>query len=136
MKNTKTSYQKNALCLFLLLLVLAIICLLVLLRPADSSSLTALIYQNGELIKTIPLSSVKEPYTLTITGEGECTNVIEVRPGSIGIISADCPDRLCVHQGFISSPSLPVTCLPNRLVIQLTEEKAAKASQEPDITAY
>lgn len=77
------------------------------------------LYQEGKLISSISLSEVRETYTFTVTGTDGGTNEVEVRPGSIGIISADCPDKLCVQQGFLSDSGLPVTCLPNRLVIQL-----------------
>ena len=96
--------------------------------------LIADIYQNGSLLQSICLTSVEEPYTFTVTGEGNVTNEIEVRNGSIGIISASCPDKLCVHQGFISGSLLPITCLPNRLVIQVRESETDNIT--PDIITY
>ncbi len=105
----------------------------------EPSRLTAEIYQNGALLKTVDLSAVTESSVFTLTGENGCSNTIEVRPGSIGIISADCPDKLCVQQGFISDSLLPVTCLPNRLVIQIIQEENAVADREntsPDVITY
>lgn len=89
-------------------------------KAPSKGTMTAQIFQNGELIKSIDLNQVKESYTFTVTGDNGCTNTIEVRPQSIGIISADCPDKLCISQGFIHNSLLPVTCLPNRLVIQIS----------------
>ena len=83
---------------------------------------TADVYQNGNLIASIPLSSVKESYTFTVSSENGGSNVIEVRKGTIGIVSADCPDQICVQQGFITDSVLPITCLPHRLVIQIRKE--------------
>lgn len=138
-------HQKIALLLFLLLTVLALCSLLWIWQGSygispeeatNSGKITADIYQDGELIQSISLDSVEEPYTFTITGDNGCRNEVEVRPGSIGIISADCPDKLCVHQGFIHSSLLPVTCLPNHLVIQIrTEENEAK-NDTVDIVTY
>lgn len=133
----KTSYGKNALLLTLLLLLIGIGSFLwIWLFPADSTndSLIADIYQNGELLQSIPLSTVTKPFTLTISNEGNAVNEIEVRPGSIGIVSANCPDKLCVHQGFISGSLLPITCLPNRLVIQIREEKSTNRITVDTIT--
>ena len=85
----------------------------------------------------IPLSDVKEAYTFTVTGATGSQNEVEVRPGSIGILSADCPDKLCVHQGFISDSRLPITCLPNRLVILLhPAEQAETDSAAIDMITY
>lgn len=95
------------------------------------------IYQDGELIQSILLDNVTETYTFTITNKNGGYNEIEVRPGSIGILSADCPDKLCVHQGFISTSLLPITCLPNRLVIQIrVEEYPSEEDTTPDVVTY
>ena len=77
------------------------------------------IYQDGNLIRSIPLNHVEEPYIFTLTDTDGGTNTIEVRQGSIGIIAADCPDKICVHQGFIINSLTPITCLPHRLVIEI-----------------
>lgn len=81
----------------------------------DSS---ALIYQDGECIRTIALSSVDAPCSFTVEWEGGY-NVIEVERGRIRVAAADCPDQICVRQGWISTSVVPVACLPHRLVIQL-----------------
>lgn len=136
----KTNYQKTALLMTILLILMAAGCLIWIIsgcRGDRSDSITADIYQEGRLIQSIRLDTVTEPYTFVITGSGGCRNEVEVRPGSIGIISADCPDRLCVHQGFISTSLLPITCLPNRVVIRIrTGETDAGHSAEPDIVTY
>lgn len=120
-----------------LLILLSAACLLSILLPRSrGEGFTADIFQNGRLISSIPLDEIREPYTFTVTGERGCTNEIEVRPGSIGIISADCPDKLCVLQGFISDSRLPVTCLPNRVVILLRGNTETADSVTPDIITY
>lgn len=133
MKNTKNAKAAALLITAFLILVTAcsLFCLLAVRKRAGAC--TAEIYQNGERILSIPLDQVTETYTLDIEGENGC-NRIEVRPGSIGVVSADCPDRLCVRQGFIHSPSVPITCLPNRLVILL--RPAAGNDASPDAITY
>lgn len=76
----------------------------------------AYIRLNGELIRIIDLSAVTDPYSLTIEC-GSGYNVISVRHGSICIADADCPDGLCVRQGWSSGGAIPLVCLPHRLVI-------------------
>ena len=118
--HTKTSQKLPVVLTAAFLVTVFVGCLLYLLFFAHKdAAYIADIYQNGELLTSIPLSEAEEPYTFTVTGDNGCTNEIEVRPGSIGILSADCPDKLCVRQGFISDSLLPVTCLPNKVVIQL-----------------
>lgn len=133
-------YSKIAFFLILLLLLTASGCVIWIFAARSSKAGSACrfaeIYQDGELLESIPLDSVAEAYTFTVTGKSGGRNEIEVRPGSIGIISADCPDRLCVHQGFISTSLLPVTCLPNHLVIQIRTEEDLSAENPPDIFTY
>jgi len=80
----------------------------------------ARIYQDGELTVTVNLTDVPDAYMFGTTGTyGK--NVINVDKGRIRIISADCPDWICVRQGWVSSGLVPIVCLPNRLVIILDD---------------
>lgn len=123
-----SSRRKPAAIIAAFLLLLSAASLLCLLPGKSESDYAADIFQDGILIKTIYLNDISQTGTFTVQGESGCVNEIEVRPGSIAIISADCPDRLCVSQGFISDSRLPITCLPNRLVIRL---RPVSASPEP-----
>ena len=33
---------------------------------------------------------------------------------------AGCPDQVCVHQGFIADGTVPIVCLPNKLIIEIS----------------
>lgn len=127
--------KKRAGILFLLLLLIAVGCLLWIglagNRTASAdTALTADIYQNGALLTSIRLDTVTSEYSFEVTGENGASNMICVRPGSIGITSASCPDKICVHQGFIHNSLLPITCLPNRLVIRVREDAAASTGAD------
>lgn len=135
--------RKKAVLLTAVLLVLALICCIRIYMaghkiPSDGQSLYADIYQNGELLQTIRLDTVTSEYTFEVTGDAGATNTICVRSGSIAIVSASCPDQICVHQGFINNSLLPITCLPNRLVIQVREQSSVSddATLVPDGVTY
>lgn len=87
----------------------------------NQNNKTAYIYQDKELIYTIDLSSVKKPYKLIIEGEDKSENIVEVRNGSIGIIQASCPDHICINTGFIDDSSVPIVCLPNKIIIEISD---------------
>ncbi|MBQ4536523.1 MAG: NusG domain II-containing protein [Lachnospiraceae bacterium] len=128
MKENK-SYIVPAICLSVFLLLVTVFSLFWIFSKTMSSNeangsasapMIAEIYQNGELLKSIPLrSDVSTQFT--ITGDNDCYNVISINNSSIAITEANCPDKLCVHQGFISNSLLPITCLPNGVVIQVRE---------------
>ncbi len=122
--------KKRIILLSVLASVLALLAALALFMQlkAPASGQIARITQNGRVLYEIDLSAVKEPYTLRIEDEAGHYNVVEVRPGSIGMKEADCPDLLCVHMGFIRSDALPITCLPHRVVIQIVPSKSAPVS--------
>ncbi len=113
--------RKRALLLSMVLLLMLILsCIVLLLRFNDTSEqYTAHIYRDGILVETIDLSLVTESYTLTFTTDNGGENQILVASGSIGVTDANCPDRVCVHQGIIRNSLLPITCLPHGLVIEL-----------------
>lgn len=101
-------------------------------RDSDVSYVACL-YQDGSLLQSIPLDQVPETYRFTVNAADGGYNIIEVFPGGIAIVEADCPDKLCVQQGPISNSLLPITCLPHRLVIELKSESHTAA---PDAIAY
>lgn len=51
------------------------------------------------------------------------TNVLKIENGSASIISATCPDKICVNMYPISEevPGI-IVCLPNEVIVELTDE--------------
>lgn len=87
-------------------------------KPTDHPIAT--IKLDGKVIQEIDLFKVKEPEMITIENKHGGTNTIQVEYGKIGFSEANCPDQLCVHQGFITDSLLPLVCLPNGVVIQIS----------------
>ena len=79
----------------------------------------AAIYLDGELVERIDLAAVTESYTRTSTGKSGITDVVEVARGKIRVKEADCPDQVCVRQGWISDSTVPVVCLPNQVIVEI-----------------
>lgn len=48
------------------------------------------------------------------------TNVCEIKDKKVSMISADCPDQLCVHQRTIQLQGETIVCLPNKVVLEIT----------------
>lgn len=73
----------------------------------------AVISKDGQELYRIDLSLVTESYTIPLDG-----NTILVEHGKISMQSAECPDKLCVHQGTIRTNGR-IVCLPNHVLIEI-----------------
>ena len=47
------------------------------------------------------------------------TNILQIEDGKADMMSADCPDQLCVHQNSISKENQTIVCLPNKIVAEI-----------------
>ena len=118
------SIKRNIICviIFVLILITSTVAALAMNNNAkNQDEKIARIYRDKKLIYTIDLNSVKETYRLTIDGKDKSENIVEVRNGSIGIINASCPDHICIDTGFIDNSSVPVVCLPNKIIIEISD---------------
>ena len=48
------------------------------------------------------------------------TNTLVIENGKAYLSDANCPDKLCVHQGKINKTNEVITCLPNKLTVTVT----------------
>lgn len=116
MKHTLSFHKKW----ILIFSVVALLCVgVILLLQNLPGGHTAVIYKDGEEIQRIRLDLVTESYTIPLEG-----NTILVESGQISIQSAECPDKLCVHQGTLRNTGR-IVCLPNHVLIEMVHEKDA-----------
>ncbi len=99
---------------------------MLLLRGAHTGSVAEIV-QDGKTLRRIDLAQVTEPYSFTV----ECAagvNTITVEPGRIRVSDADCPDKVCVAFGWLSEGSVPILCMPHRLMIRMAPSGGADAA--------
>ncbi|MDO5017836.1 MAG: NusG domain II-containing protein [Lagierella massiliensis] len=76
----------------------------------------------GNEYKRLTFASGNNSYEYKIdTAEG--TNVIEIEEEKIQMIKADCPDKLCIRQGYISRVGEVLVCIPNKVVVEIKSDK-------------
>lgn len=100
----------------LLILALAGAMIFVAMMNAPRKKPTAEIYQNGVLIKKMPLSQDAE---FTVSCESGI-NVIKIENGAVRVDYADCPDKVCVNMGAVKG-AVPIVCLPHKLEIRVVD---------------
>lgn len=74
----------------------------------------AQIWQDGTLIRQVPLS-VDQTFQI----HGTYTNTVTVSDGAIAVTHSDCPTNDCVRMGWLRDGGA-IVCLPNRVEIRLT----------------
>jgi hypothetical protein len=108
--------------MLILTVALFAVCLLMLAGRfffAERDDLTAVISQNGRVLRTIRLKGAKtEEFTVKCAGGG--WNRIRVADGKICMADANCPDRDCVKRGLLGTAGDSSVCLPHRLEIRLS----------------
>ena len=75
--------------------------------------------QDGVVIEEIDLSAVTREYSFVVEWPGGGSNTVHVQPGRICVSEADCPDHICMQQGWLSDQAAPIVCLPHRLIIRV-----------------
>lgn len=106
----------------ILMMVIGSLIAMLVIQHTHATHRIATVTVDQEVVRTIQLDDVTTPYQFRVeTAVGY--NTIEVRPGAIEIIEADCPDQICVHQGAIDDGIEPIVCLPHKLVIRIQDPK-------------
>ncbi len=113
--DNKPSTKKNGrglrdLCLVLFFLVLSLILLLVV-KGSQKEGGAVVVAVNGDEIGR---------YSLSINGQyllNGGTNTLVIENGRAKVSDADCPDKLCVKEGWVQYTGQCITCLPNKLTV-------------------
>ena len=102
--------------LILVVLTIALICSLVWRITHREPAAWAVVTVEGEETARYPLS---EDQSQVIHGYNGGTNTLVIRLGEAWITDASCPDHICEKQGKISRSGQTITCLPNRVMIEI-----------------
>lgn len=106
--------NKKLILIFALLMLVCVAAIVVMQTTAQTAHI-AEIYRENELLYSVDLDAVTESYTIDLG-----TNTVRIENGRICMESADCPDKLCVKRGAVSTGALPIVCLPNKIYVTVT----------------
>ena len=81
------------------------------------------IKKGNQIVEVIRMSDV-EDYEIVNLG----TNKVRIESDGVYMENANCPDKLCVHQGRISKTGQSIICLPNKIIVEIVGKK-------PDVDA-
>lgn len=112
--------KRNRIIIILIVLMLISFVIIAIRVFTSSNNKIAKIYQNGDLIKEVELDKLNQPIEFSITDHNGHINTIRAEKGKICMASANCPDKTCVGQGWIENGIMPIVCLPNKIIIEIT----------------
>lgn len=79
----------------------------------------AVISYDGQDLHTIELDTLAEPTTFHISGPNGEENLVRVERGQVCMEGANCPDQTCVKQGVIRDGTVPIVCLPHKVIVRI-----------------
>ncbi|MGN0291855.1 MAG: NusG domain II-containing protein [Lachnospiraceae bacterium] len=113
----KRRIEKNDLILIGVLLTVALVVFFVGNYFYKKDGTKVVVTVDGEIYGTYSLG---EKQTIAIKKDEKTTNILQIENGQAVMISADCPDQLCVHQKAITKEGQTIVCLPNKVVAEVT----------------
>lgn len=110
------------------IICLVAICIYIVMNYLNHSTgdLYGEIYLDGKLIKKVDLFKDSE-----FSIEEKPLVTFQVKDGKVAFIDSDCPDKVCIHTGFLGQNAQVAACLPNRLTLMVKSD--SPSIDAPDI---
>ena len=118
-----TKGVKICLAVVIILFAVSAVLSIIILRPTDKTMVE--IVQDNHVLYTLDLSSEKDR-SFSIEYPDGGWNEITIKDGQISVTDADCPDKTCVKTGVLRSETIPIVCLPHKLIIRFCGEGGSR----------
>lgn len=119
--------KKDLIIIFAVVVFSVLLFLFFSLSTKGQSEYVQIIYE-GDVIDTLPLDADRE-YS-PVTNENI---VIEIKDNKARFKTSDCPDKVCVNTGWLSSPGQTAVCLPNKISIVIQTSAPDKDAVDTQI---
>lgn len=96
--------------------------------PRQSTADYVEIQVDGTITATYPLT---ENRTETIKTNADFINTFTIKNGSVTMMHANCPDKVCLHTPAISKNGESIVCLPHKVVISIHHQ----SEEAPEVDA-
>lgn len=121
-KSIELNKKRNSVFLFIGFIMLAMATMVFFWTRIQERGATAVVTVDGE-----------ERYRCSLLMEREITiddtNTLVIKDGTADMISADCPDQICVKHTAISKAGETIICLPNKVVVTI---ETLNGTQKPE----
>ena len=105
--------KKNDIILVIIIVTIAVLAFLLHNAIGGKGASCVTVKVNGEIQGVYSLAEDQE---IEINNG---TNILQIKNGKADMISADCPDKLCVNQKAVSKNNENIICLPNKVIVEV-----------------
>lgn len=112
--------KKNDILLIGIIIVISLVALLLFNVLGKGDHIIAVVIRDNKVIERIDLSTVKEPRTITVSGDYH--NIIKVEKDRIRFEKSDCPEQICVNTGWLTKYGDIAVCMPNKTIIDIEKK--------------
>lgn len=102
-------------------------------RAAASSDLVAVVRTADGVEQSYPLRS-GDTGTEKAVRSGDYRYTLRFEGGRVRVLTADCPDKVCVVTGWLSKPGQIAACVPGRLLVRI-EASSSHSTGDPGVDA-
>lgn len=110
----------------LLFVALVVLCAYTFLNRGTDNAVCEIVYDG------LPVKRVELSQDATFNLEQNPHVRFEIKDHAIAFIESDCPDKVCIHSGFLSRQGQMAACLPNRVSIRIV---SAEDDNDADLIA-
>ena len=111
----KKILKKNDRILIIIMLALLAGILIYCAAAGKDSGYQVVIYVGNEVYGTY---SISDDQDIRIEQNG-FTNVVRIKDKAVWMEESDCPNQLCIYQGKVTQPGIPIVCLPHGITVDV-----------------
>jgi hypothetical protein len=95
----------------------------------NTGEIYAVVSVNGKEYRKIRLDNHTTTEEFMVeTADG--FNTIKLEGSNIGVVDADCPDKVCILPGLVNKVGERVVCLPHKVVIEIKGTKIQESEED------
>lgn len=85
------------------------------------------VYVENKLYNTYPLDKDQK---INIKEKNGRINNIHIHDKGVEMTKSNCPDKVCIHTGFIDKPGQSIVCLPHKINIKIISDDDSQLDKD------
>lgn len=122
-ENKNNRIKKADIILLLGIIILGTVIIIIMIQLFKKPGKKVVIEIDGKEVDSFLLNEENEGLKKTYKSyDGKGENTILIKDKKVSVISADCPDKICVHHKQIDKAGESIICLPHRFIVEVKDE--------------